>query len=213
MTRLVKAGGGEILGDTPERRVDILAELDGLHMTWSRFGAGQEGAGLHVHETHSDCFYVLTGELTVRLGPEDEQVALGPGTFACVPPHVVHGFRNASGAEETHLNFHAPGAGFADYMRGLARGERVPFDQHEPPADGGRPPADASFGEAVAAPGLAIAIREGAPDPSTPVWRGLYVLEGELTAGEDVAGPGAWLELPATTTVTGTGRFLDVRPG
>ena len=39
------------------------------------------------------------------------------------------------------LNFHAPGCGFADYLRG--RGD---FDQHPPPADGGRPASDALVG-------------------------------------------------------------------
>jgi mannose-6-phosphate isomerase-like protein (cupin superfamily) len=211
MTRLVAAGAGEVIGDTPDRRVEILAELDAVHVTWARFAAGREGADLHVHREHSDVFYVLDGELTVRLGVEDEPVAVPAGTFASVPPLVVHGFRNASGADVRYLNFHAPGMGFADYMRGLGRGERLAFDQHEPPAGGGRPPSEAKVGEAVAEPGLAIAVIDGSPEPTTPVGRGFYVLEGELTADGAIAGAGAWLELPPDTMITGTARFLDIR--
>jgi hypothetical protein len=51
----------------------------------------------------------------------------------------VHGFRNAADEELRYLNLHAPGAAYADYLRGV----NPAFDQHEPPADGGRPLTDA----------------------------------------------------------------------
>ena len=61
------------------------------------------------------------------------------GTLVCVPPLVVHGFRNASDAPMRYLNLHAPGVGFATYMRGgLRDGVKVVYDQEDPPA--GRPP-------------------------------------------------------------------------
>jgi uncharacterized cupin superfamily protein len=77
---LVPAGGGEIVGDTPDRRVEILSDVDSIAATWTRFGPGREGADLHVHREHSDLFYVLAGELTLRLGVEDELVAVPAGT-------------------------------------------------------------------------------------------------------------------------------------
>jgi mannose-6-phosphate isomerase-like protein (cupin superfamily) len=126
----------ELLGDAPDRRVELLCEDDALHATWTRMGPGRAGADPHVHRHHHDIFYVLAGTLTVRL--RDGEVGVPAGKLACVPPGVVHGFRNAApDAELRYLNFHAPGTGFADYMRGLRDGVRVPFDQHEPPADGG----------------------------------------------------------------------------
>ena len=90
----------------------LLSDRDALHATWSRFGAGREGADLHVHYKHSDVFYVLAGELTVRLGAEDAGVAAPAGTLVRVPPLVVHGFRNASATDVRYLNFHAPGQRF-----------------------------------------------------------------------------------------------------
>src|SRR4029079_3090113 len=33
--------GGEVIGDAPERRVEILADHDTLNATWSRFGPGR----------------------------------------------------------------------------------------------------------------------------------------------------------------------------
>src|SRR3954467_9425135 len=99
----IPPGGGEVVGDAPDRRVEILSDCDELHATWSRFAAGREGADLHVHERHTDLFYVLDGELTVRLGPEDAAATVPAGTLARVPPLVVHGFRNASAAEVSYL--------------------------------------------------------------------------------------------------------------
>jgi quercetin dioxygenase-like cupin family protein len=225
---VIEAGGGEIIGDTPERRVEILCEHDPLHATWSRFAGGRDGADLHVHRLHTDVFYVLEGELTVRLGPDDEQVTVRAGTLARVPPLVVHGFRNASDADVRYLNFHAPGTGFAGYMRGLREGRRVAFDQHEPPEDGGRPKHEAVVGGAeplrdgakllADIPELAVAeLTEASPEHvHRDGVEALYVLEGELELtldGERLrAAPGTWVSVPAGVehAVRGGARYLDI---
>ena len=218
---LVPLGGGEVVGDSSDRRVEILSEHETLHATWSRFGPHRDGADLHVHRTHTDLFYVLEGELTVRLGVEDEQVVVPAGTLARVPPLVVHGFRNGSDAELRYLNFHAPGVGFAEYLRGLRDGRTVSFDQHPPPADGGGPRTDAVVGGdgfVSERPGLRVALladveeigisetwsEPGSPSPPMHVHRthaeSFYVLEGELTftaGGRELrAEPGSWVQIP-----------------
>ncbi|MGZ8649218.1 MAG: cupin domain-containing protein, partial [Solirubrobacteraceae bacterium] len=206
---VIPPGGGEVIGDSAERRVEILSDGDAVHATWSRFGPGREGADPHIHRRHSDLFYVLEGELTVRLGLEDELVVVPRGALARVPPLVVHGFRNGSERDMRYLNFHAPGVGFADYMRGLRDGRPVTYDQEPAPAEGVRPASEAVIGE----PGLgvhvdieAIRIEEvrGAPGEPPPPHSGrecYYVLEGELvlTAGDgELRAPtGSWVELPA----------------
>lgn len=216
---VVAPGEGEVIGDSPERRVEILSDDDTLHATWSRFGPGREGADLHVHRRHTDLFYVLEGELEIRLGLDDEPVAVSAGTLARVPPLVVHSFRNASDAEVIYLNFHAPGEGFAGYMRALRDGHEPSYDQHQPPADGGRPKTEAAFGGAElpsAGPDrrfeqLAdvdeIAIWEIRADPGAKFsppsehrsLESLYVLAGEV--GVDVgnqelrARAGSWVQV------------------
>jgi quercetin dioxygenase-like cupin family protein len=60
---------------------------------------------------------VLEGTLTLRLG--DRTIEAGPGTFACVPPGVVHTFRNDSDGAVRVLSFNTP-AGWENYMRDLA---------------------------------------------------------------------------------------------
>ena len=134
-------GMTEVMGDSADRRVVLLCEHDDLHATWSFFGPGRDGADLHVHHHHTDMFYVLEGEFTLKLGSADGvEIAAPAGTFIRVPPMVVHGFRNASDADVRYLNLHAPGMGFASFLRDLRDGRPAAYDQHDPPADGVRDP-------------------------------------------------------------------------
>ena len=202
---VVPPGGGEVVGDSPERRVEILCDEDALHATWSRFGPGREGADLHVHRRHTDLFYVLEGELTVRLGPEGRERVVPAGAAVQVPPLVVHGFRNGSDRELRYLNLHAPGQGFADYMRAIRDGRTLVYDQEPPPDDGGRPVS----GVRIEPDATTISVGAGR-------LRAYYVLEGELVLpagdGEVRAGPGTWVHGDALA-VPGGARVLEVRAG
>jgi quercetin dioxygenase-like cupin family protein len=207
---------GEVIGDSPDRRVEMLSDVDSLHATWSRFGPRRAGASLHIHHHHSDLFYVLAGELTVMLGPDGDETVAPAGTLVWIPPLVVHGFRNGGDAEVRYLNFHAPGQGFADYMRGLSD-----FDQAEPPADGGRPASEARItaGEGVLCDSgeIAVAVRSDGGDGDADRVASRYVLEGELVVtagdGEVRATEGTWVQVPAGAphTVGGEARYVDVR--
>jgi mannose-6-phosphate isomerase-like protein (cupin superfamily) len=199
---VIPFGQGELIGDAPHRRVEILSDDETLNATWSRFGPHTVGADLHVHREHTDFFYVLEGELTVRLGLDDEPVAVPAGTLARVPPLVVHGFRNVNDREVRYLNLHAPGLRFTDYLRALRDGRSFSYDQYDPPEDGGRPTSEAVIGdvELVAErPNLRVALladveaigisetrsKPGGPPPPQHVHHrhveSFYVLEGELT--------------------------------
>jgi mannose-6-phosphate isomerase-like protein (cupin superfamily) len=130
----VTPGEGEIIGDSVDRRVELLAEREAVHATLSRFGPGRDGADRHVHRTHSDVFVVLSGTLALKVDGGEREVAAG--SVVAVPPMVIHGFRNGGEDDVWYVNLHVPGAGFGDYMRGLRDRVRVPFDQFEPPVDG-----------------------------------------------------------------------------
>jgi quercetin dioxygenase-like cupin family protein len=225
--RFVAAGEDEVVGDARDRRVEILSDDDSVHATWSRFAPGRDGADLHVHRRHSDLFYVLEGELTVRLGPEGTGVAVPAGSLARLPPLVVHGFRNAGEHEVRYLNLHAPGRGFAGYMRALRDGSPITYDQHPPPADGGRAASDAVF--TADGPVLAdideirvAVLRSGAESPEVRVHArhvaSFYVLDGELAltidGRERRARAGAWVQVqPGTEYAIGAvaARFLEIR--
>jgi mannose-6-phosphate isomerase-like protein (cupin superfamily) len=229
MPSVIPAGGGEVIGDAPDRRVEILSDHDSLHATWSRFGPGRDGADLHLHREHTDLFYVLEGEFTLRLGPQGEPRPLTVGTLAWLPPGVVHGFRNASDAELRFLNFHAPGAGFADYMRDLRDGRQAAYDQWDPPLgsklpglapsppeDGGRPISEAGFGDRVDLPAIKVfpaGIEPGAPESHEDARHtDIYVLEGDLYVNEARAKTGAWAHVAPGVphTLEGYARFLVI---
>ena len=219
---VVAARAGEVIGDSPDRRVEILADHETMHATWSRFGPRRAGADPHVHRRHTDVFYVLAGDLTIRLGREDEAVVASAGTLARVPPMVVHGFRNGTDGEVRYLNFHAPGTGFADYMRALRDGRTPDFDQESPPADGVRPASEAVIGGAEVladgpggarvtlladTPEVAIAEMAGEPGGDAPPVHvhvrhaeSCYALDGDRVVTVDGRAlrlePGAWLTVP-----------------
>ena len=94
-----------------------LPQIDWLE--WS-LGAGETGARPHTHGAHTDVFFVLSGEIEVRLG--DETVRLPAGSCVAAPPFLVHGFRNPGATEARYLNVHAPG-GWASGRRLLEPAE------------------------------------------------------------------------------------------
>jgi quercetin dioxygenase-like cupin family protein len=132
---VVEPGGGEsISGGTSARHVKV--DVESLHVTEYTVEDAPMG-DLHTHERHADAFYVLEGELEVAIS-ETETVHLGAGGFAVAPPGAVHSFGVPGRAR--FLNIHAPGMGFAAYLREIValreRGE-VPtpdlferFDMH-----------------------------------------------------------------------------------
>jgi quercetin dioxygenase-like cupin family protein len=214
---------GEVVTDRPERTLRILADLDDLIVTWFRYESGEKGPDPHVHHHHTDAFYVLEGELELRLGPERQTVRAPAGTFAAAPPNVVHTFRNASGATATFLNFHAPSSGFGNEIRGR---KDPGFDQHQPPPDGGRPFADAVLthpdaGEVIRHETSTLRIVCDLPQLTAidmtflPAFEGVdphthedhadafYVLEGtvEFLVGNEPrrAGPGSFVAAPRDT--------------
>ena len=88
---------------------------------------GFPGPPPHVHRELHDLFYVLDGELTLRVG--DESVEAPAGTFACFPPGAVHTFSNPGDRPARFLNFNTP-AGWDKYMRELA----ATFAGEQPPS-------------------------------------------------------------------------------
>lgn len=230
-----EAGAGEVVGDSPDRRVEILCDDGALAATWTRYAPGRDGADLHIHRHHTDLFYVLDGEMTVRLGAQDEPVVVPAGMLVRVPPFVVHGFRNGSAGELRYLNFHAPGQRFADYLRAMRDRREFAFDQEPPPGDGERPITEAVIGgDEHAGDGvrlladvddIAVAELTSAPAGEHVHDRHLeafYVLEGELevTVGNSSrrAGAGAWVQIPPgvphAVALEGPARVLNVHaPG
>ena len=90
------------------------AETGDLCTVWEgRVPPGTVGAGPHYHRGRDEFFYVLEGELMLRVG--DQTHTAGAGTFSFIPRDTIHGFHNASSESATLLVMHHP-AGFERFF-------------------------------------------------------------------------------------------------
>ena len=104
---------GETITERESRDVILLVAREETSMTWSRYGPGERGPDPHVHREHTDSFYVVSGELAFRRGPEPERAIVPAGGFVAVPPNVIHAFANEGAYEAVFINVHTPDGGFA----------------------------------------------------------------------------------------------------
>jgi quercetin dioxygenase-like cupin family protein len=90
------------------------ADTDDLCTVWEgRVPPGTVGAGPHYHRGRDELFYILEGEVVLRIG--DARHTAGAGTFAFIPRETIHGFHNASSESATLLVMHHP-AGFERFL-------------------------------------------------------------------------------------------------
>jgi mannose-6-phosphate isomerase-like protein (cupin superfamily) len=115
-----RAGEAEEV-DLGVNRIAILAGRDHaggpLCAVDYRSGPGFPGPPPHLHETITDSFYVMEGELTLRVG--DDTVTLEEGGYALAPPGTVHTFSNPSERPVRFIGLAAPG-GFEQFFRDVA---------------------------------------------------------------------------------------------
>src|SRR5262249_14723779 len=78
---------------------------------------GFPGPPLHRHREMVDMFFVVDGELTMRIGDETLQLPLGG--VALVAPGTPHTFSNPGSEPVRYLNVNSPG-GFEQYFREAA---------------------------------------------------------------------------------------------
>jgi quercetin dioxygenase-like cupin family protein len=116
----------------PERaRITILttgAETDGRHdLVDSMFPAGS-ATPLHLHTRYEERVYVVSGSLTVWIGPDKRTV--GAGDYYRIPfnvPHMVQG-----GSEDTHALLISSPAGFAELVARTGTPLHLATPQTEP---------------------------------------------------------------------------------
>ncbi len=96
----------------------VTADSGGSHtVIETTVPAGFAGPPAHLHRSMDEEFYVLDGELTVRVG--DQAVTAARGAYAYVPRGDVHTFANCGDRPATFLDIVHP-AGFERYYRDLA---------------------------------------------------------------------------------------------
>jgi thiamine-phosphate pyrophosphorylase len=219
---VVKAPGKKVRGLLPQIEMFEVAVVP------------DEGVVPHVHRAHVDVFFVLEGELDLRVG--EGTVRVPAGSCVTAPPYLVHGFRNRSDGDVRYLNLHAPGVWARGRMAGSdpATYDTFPVEDASPdvrgdvsgPGDGDRLAKDhrlllvkSSQPELDVFEFLVGAEYAGA-DPHVHLRHAdcFYVLEGELdvlAGGETVrVGPGGSVVVPPGVvhafTSVGSARFVNV---
>jgi quercetin dioxygenase-like cupin family protein len=108
-------GEGELLAG-PKRKIYVRYEGPEYEVLEFFCEPGFGPVDPHVHEDHTDSFYVLEGEVEFTIG--EETVRASPGTWVAAPSGVRHGFAIPGPAPARFLNIHAPGNGFIGRLRG-----------------------------------------------------------------------------------------------
>src|SRR5699024_2323933 len=96
----------EIPPDLDMRSVSDALGTDEMNVKLWYFDPGDE-ITYHAHEEQEECFYILTGEFSVKVGPagEAEYEEVGPGAFYAAGPGVGQGHGYLSDEELFVLAF------------------------------------------------------------------------------------------------------------
>ena len=109
---------GRVLGPGEGKRIDLPSGAAIIFKAWGEREAGNfdlaefvaepgvPGPRPHIHRTHEELFYVLTGQFDFLVG--EEVVRVGERSLVHVPPGVIHDFRNAGSTQARCLIIPSP---------------------------------------------------------------------------------------------------------
>ena len=120
---VIQPGGGEAVWLLDELLVFKIGSVETGHSigfieVMTRSGGGPP---LHLHHMQVEAFYVVEGELTVKVGTETRKIS--PGSFVLIPPSVAHSYRVESKEPAKLLSMYTPPT-VLDYFREI--GEAAP---------------------------------------------------------------------------------------
>jgi quercetin dioxygenase-like cupin family protein len=113
---LLDAGEGEVLYGS-HRVATIKVGSDELSLIEFDLDPAFGGPDPHMHDDHTDSFYVLDG--SAELLVDGRRVIAEAGTFVAATPGVEHTFTSGPVGARL-LNIHAPGVGFTDRLRDMS---------------------------------------------------------------------------------------------
>ncbi len=119
---LLDAGAGEALRAN-HRVATIKVGSDRLSLIEFALEPAFGGPSPHIHDDHTDAFYVLDG--AAELLVDGRRVVAEAGSFVAAPPGVEHTFTSGPTGARL-LNIHAPGVGFSDRLRELSLAATAP---------------------------------------------------------------------------------------
>lgn len=119
---MVLPGGGKpVKGLSGDPTVALAGgeETAGTVAVYEQVTAAGSGPPLHIHHECAEMFYVLEGELTLRIG--SDVVRAPAGTFAFVPQGVTHTYTNLGTVPARLLYWFSPAARMTSYFTQLGK--------------------------------------------------------------------------------------------
>jgi quercetin dioxygenase-like cupin family protein len=111
---------------TPGRAATLMlqseATAESVMMFEETVPAGTVAGPLHLHRDSDEIIYVLSGEITFKIG--DQVTVGGPGTCAFIPRGVAHAWKN-TGIETARPLFMYTPAGAGKWFEELHRSQRT----------------------------------------------------------------------------------------
>jgi quercetin dioxygenase-like cupin family protein len=115
--RAEQANTHHVLGGSIAVRLDQAQTAGSLGLVEFTIPAGYPGPPMHVHPDFDETFFLVDGEIALRIG-EDATVATG-GSVVFIPRGTPHAFANPGSAPARFLAIVTPG-GFERYFDELA---------------------------------------------------------------------------------------------
>jgi quercetin dioxygenase-like cupin family protein len=106
---VVPPGGGSVLDMAPGRSAAlklVSGETAGSIMLFEETAPSGAETNFHLHRDSNEVAWVLSGEITFKIG--DEVTVGGPGTCAFIPRSVPHAWKNTSAATGRILFLYTP---------------------------------------------------------------------------------------------------------
>jgi quercetin dioxygenase-like cupin family protein len=106
---VVPPGGGSVLDMAPGRSAAlklVSGETAGSIMLFEETAPSGAETNFHLHRDSDEVAWVLSGEITFKIG--DEVTVGGPGTRAFIPRNVPHAWKNTSAATGRILFLYTP---------------------------------------------------------------------------------------------------------
>jgi len=127
---VVPRGQGKVWNMAPGRSAALKmlsGDTAGSVMMFEEVAPASTETPLHTHDDSDEIAYVLSGEITFKIG--DEITVGGPGTCAFMPRGLAHAWKNTSSEPGRVLFLYSPGrAGkFFEDAAEMAR----PFSEHD----------------------------------------------------------------------------------
>ena len=117
---VLAAGEGRSVSHRPGHQAVFKAvgeDTGGAYTLCEYTAAPSAGPPPHVHHNDDEAFYLLEGELTVRVG--ERQATVTAGSFVFLPRGILHTFTNSGSTPARFLVIASP-AGFDKYLDDMA---------------------------------------------------------------------------------------------